>query len=61
MSEVCIADSLAELCKVFKEAKVRLKPENHKKWLAYCLGIMSSKMDKKDIETMIEGIKKYEN
>jgi len=54
-------DSLAELYKLFEEAKRRIKPENHKKWLAYCLGMMSGKMDKADFETMRDGIKKYVN
>lgn len=56
-------DNINELDKLFREAQRRLKPEshrNHRKWLAYCLGVMSAKMDKTDFEAMREGIKKYE-
>jgi len=50
-------DKLQEL---FNEANVRIVPKNYRRWLAYCLGVMSGKMDKTDFETMREGIKKYE-
>jgi hypothetical protein len=50
---------LDELDKLFHEAQEEVKPEYYKKWLAYCLGVMTSKMDETDIETMREGIKKY--
>ena len=50
---------LDELNKLFHEAEVKIKPEYYKKWLGYCLGVMVSKMDKTDIETMREGIKRY--
>ena len=49
-----------ELHKLFNEANVRIVPKNYRWWLAYCLGVMSSKMDKTDLETMREAIKRYE-
>jgi len=49
-----------ELEKLFKDANARIQPKYYMKWLAYCLGVMSSKMDKLDFETMREAIKKYE-
>ena len=52
---------MEELYKLFEEAQRRVKPENYRKFLAYCLGVMSNKMDKTDFETMREGIKKYED
>ncbi len=53
-------DKMDKLYDLFKEAQKRIKPENYKRWLAYCLGVMSGKMDRLDFDTMQEGIKKYE-
>ena len=44
---------------LLRKANKELPLEQQRKWLAYCFGVIVNKMDKKDFDTMAEGIKKY--